>query len=183
MNYDFSNDTAATVSDYVQLPPGDWRCRIADVGETDSGSVFVALRPAADQYAGSFRVYFDFAATPKGVQEKIARERFRSLVDAAGASPKFASIDAMKKTLVGKGVIACVRVKISDQDPAWSRCEPVAYIRPAAGVVDRPMEDARWQVFRSHRAQALAAKYGGSTSAAPSAPAPADPFADDDAPF
>ncbi len=177
--YDFSNDTAATVSDYVQLPPGDWRCRIADVGETDSGSMFVSLRPASDEHSGSFRVYFDFAETPKRVKEKIARERFRSLLDAAGVPPKFASLDAIKKALVGKGVIACVRIKLSDT-PAWSRCEPVAFVKPAPGVQDRPMQDARWEIFQEHRAQALAEKHGSSTSTAAPATAPADPFSDDD---
>lgn len=180
--YDFSNDTAATVSDFVQLPPGDWRCRIADVDETDGGTLFVTLRPAAPEHAGSFRVYFDTTTTPKGVREKIARERRRSLIDAAGVPPKFASFDALKKALVGKGVIACVRLKLSDT-PAWSRCEPVAFTKPAPGVVDRPMQDARWEIFLQHRAQALAEKHGSASTSAPSAPAPADPFSDDSVPF
>ena len=187
--YDFSNEEAASAGSqsHDHLPPGDWRCKItgAEAYKPKSGGdelILVTFALPAEELAHSpLRVFF--AVNAPETRGKIAREQFASLLDAAGVPRKFRDL----AQIVGKKAVAHVRVRISDANPAWSRCEPRAYSACPPGTQDRKIEDPRYQTFLAHRAEAQAAR-AGSYSPSPSGPAPS-PFAaasaaaDEDVPF
>jgi hypothetical protein len=187
--YDFTNEEAATAGSqsHDYLPPGDWRVKItaAEVYQPKSGGddlilVTFAL-PAEDLAHSPLRVYF--AVKAPETRGKIAREQFASLLDATGTPRKFRDL----AQLVGKKAVAHARVRISEQNPAWSRCEPRAYSACPAGTQDRPMDDPRFATFLAHRAEAAAARASGPSAPRAAAPspfaAPAQSDADDDIPF